>query len=146
MTYENKRYGWKGVRLVARKKGYTRSLSGGLIYAAKRIKLVENTKTKPQRKHDRKCSDIIVPGEKVQIDVKEVPYFCLSCSLLKNNVRAYQWTAIDESTRMRFLCVFEEHDQENSVKFFCEKWFTSLDCTDISTKDTEIHFVFICFN
>lgn len=29
----------------------------------------------------------------------------------------YQWTAIDECTRMRFVYGFEEHTPENSVKF-----------------------------
>ena len=30
----------------------------------------------------------------------------------------YQWTAIDECTRIRFIYGFEEHTPENSVKFF----------------------------
>ncbi|QCT06390.1 hypothetical protein [Ruminococcus bovis] len=29
----------------------------------------------------------------------------------------YQWTAIDECTRMRFVYGFEEHTPENSTKF-----------------------------
>lgn len=29
----------------------------------------------------------------------------------------YQWTAIDECTRKRFIYAFEEHTPENSVKF-----------------------------
>ena len=30
----------------------------------------------------------------------------------------YQWTAIDECTRIRFIYGFEEHTPENTVKFF----------------------------
>ena len=58
-----------------------------------------------------------MPGEKVQIDVKEVPYNCLRGDALKYGRRFYQWTAIDECTRYRFVYAFEEHTPENTVKF-----------------------------
>ena len=57
------------------------------------------------------------PGEKVQIDVKEVPYACLRGALRRDGKHLYQWTAIDECTRMRFIYGFEEHTPENTVKF-----------------------------
>ena len=57
-----------------------------------------------------------MPGEKVQIDVKEVPFNCLRGSVLRDNRHLYQWTAIDECTRVRFVYGFEEHTPENSVK------------------------------
>ena len=53
----------------------------------------------------------------MQIDVKEVPYNCLRGALLRDNKHLYQWTAIDECTRIRFVYGFEEHTPENSVKF-----------------------------
>lgn len=59
----------------------------------------------------------MTPGEKVQIDVKEVPCNCLRDSVLRNNKHLYQWTAIDKCTRMRFVYGFEEHTPENSVRF-----------------------------
>lgn len=37
--------------------------------------------------------------------------------MLKDGKHLYQWAAIDECTRMRFVCDFEEHTPENSVKF-----------------------------
>lgn len=110
-----KRYGWDGVYVEAKENGYTRSLSG-LIYAAKRLGLVD-TKRQAPRRHDRRFPELLVPGEKVQIDVKEVPYCCLRGDLLRDNKHLYQWTAIDECTRMRFVYGFEEHTPENSVKF-----------------------------
>ena len=110
------RYGWDGVYAEAKANGYTRSLSG-LIYAAKRLDLVDQAKRRPPRKHDRHFPEVLVPGEKVQIDVKEVPFHCLRGSLLRDNKHLYQWTAIDECTRLRFLYIFEEHTPENSVKF-----------------------------
>ncbi|MDR0897726.1 MAG: DDE-type integrase/transposase/recombinase, partial [Oscillospiraceae bacterium] len=57
------------------------------------------------------------PGEKVQIDVKVVPYCCLRGDALKYDKHFYQWTAIDECTRERFVYGYEEQTQENSVDF-----------------------------
>ena len=110
------RYGWDGVYAEAKAHGYTRSLSG-MIYAAKRLDLVDKAKRRPPRRHDRRFPEVLIPGEKVQIDVKEVPYYCLRGKLLRENKHLYQWTAIDECTRLRFLYIFEEHTPENSVKF-----------------------------
>ena len=53
----------------------------------------------------------------MQIDVKEVPYNCLRGKVLRDGKHLYQWTAIDECTRMRFVYGFEEHTPENSVRF-----------------------------
>ena len=110
------RYGWDGVYAEAKANGYTRSLSG-MIYAAKRLDLVDKVKRRPPRRHDRRFPEVLIPGEKVQIDVKEVPFCCLRGKLLRENKYLYQWTAIDECTRFRFLYIFEEHTPENSVKF-----------------------------
>ena len=100
----------------AKANGYTRSLSG-LIYAAKRLDLVEQGKEQETRHHNRRYPELLIPGEKVQIDVKEVPYNCLRGNLVRDNKHLYQWTAIDECTRIRFVYGFEEHTPENSVKF-----------------------------
>lgn len=111
------RYGWDGVYDEAVSKGYTRSFSG-LIYAARRIGLGDTVKpSKPPRKHDRRYPELLTPGEKVQIDVKEVPYNCLKGAVKRDGKHLYQWTAIDECTRIRFIYGFEEHTPENSVKF-----------------------------
>ena len=89
-----------------------------MVYAAKRMGLGGNTAKKTPRKHERKYPELTVPGEKVQIDVKEVPYCCLRGELKRNGKHLYQWTAIDECTRIRFIYGFEEHTPENTVKFF----------------------------
>lgn len=111
------RYGWDGVYDEAVKNGYTRSFSG-MVYAAKRMGLGGKNSKKSARKHDRRYPDLRVPGEKVQIDVKEVPYCCLRGVLKRDGKHLYQWTAIDECTRYRFVYGFEEHTPENTVKFF----------------------------
>ena len=110
------RYGWDGVYDDLLRKGYTRSFSG-MVYAAKRIGLTEKRKPKKKSRVHRRYPEISVPGEKVQVDVKEVPYNCLRGNALRDGKHLYQWTAIDECTRMRFVYAFEEHTPENSVKF-----------------------------
>ncbi len=111
-----RRYGWDGVYSDLLRKGYSRSFSG-MVYAAKRMGLAERNKPKKKNRISRRYPEIMTPGEKVQIDVKEVPYNCLRGSVLRNNKHLYQWTAIDECTRMRFVYGFEEHTPENSVRF-----------------------------
>ena len=110
------RYGWDGVYKEATEQGYGRSLSG-MIYAAKRLELVEEKKRQESRQEDHRYPEILIPGEKVQVDVKEVPYNCLRGKVLRDGRHLYQWTAIDECTRVRFVHGFEEHTPENSVKF-----------------------------
>lgn len=110
------RYGWGGVYDDLLRKGYTRSLSG-MIYAAKRLGLKEQKQPKKKSRVHRQYPELLEPGEKVQIDVKEVPYNCLRGKALRDEKHLYQWTAIDECTRMRFVYGFEEHTPENSVRF-----------------------------
>lgn len=111
------RYGWEGVWEEAKENGYTRSRSG-LIYAAKRMGLGYPAKKKKPTRIHRRYPEVLIPGEKVQIDVKEVPYNCLYGAAKRDGKHFYQWTGIDECTRMRFVYAFEEHTPENTVKFF----------------------------
>lgn len=110
------RYGWDGVYQDLLRKGYTRSFSG-MVYAAKRLGLKEKKKPKKKSREQRRYPELKTPGEKVQIDVKEVPFNCLRGEVLRDGKHLYQWTAIDECTRNRFVYAFEEHTPENSVKF-----------------------------
>ena len=110
------RYGWDGVYDDLLCKGYTRSFSG-MVYAAKRLGLKEVKQPKKKSRVHRRYPELLEPGEKVQIDVKEVPYNCLRGKVLRDEKHLYQWTAIDECTRMRFVFGFEEHTPENSVRF-----------------------------
>ena len=78
------RYVWDGVYDEAVKNSYTRSFRG-MVYAAKRMGLGGKNEKKPPRKHDRRYPDLRVPGEKVKIDVKEVPYCCLKGAFQDTN-------------------------------------------------------------
>lgn len=110
------RYGWDGVYDDLLRKGYNRSFSG-MVYAAKRMGLHKTLKKKKPTRSQRRFPETLHPGDKVQIDVKEVPYNCLRGKALTDGKHFYQWTAIDECTRMRFVYAFEEHTPENSAKF-----------------------------
>lgn len=111
------RYGWDGTYEVAVREGYGRSFSG-MVYAAKRMGLGTLAKAKKApRTNLKRYPELLMPGEKVQIDVKEVPYACLKGALRRDGKHLYQWTAIDECTRYRFIYGLEEHTPENTVKF-----------------------------
>lgn len=110
------RYGWDGVYSDLLRKKYTRIFSG-MVYAAKRMGLTEQKKPPKKSREQRRYPELLEPGEKVQIDVKEVPYNCLRGKTLRDGKHLYQWTAIDECTRMRFVYGFEEHTPENTVRF-----------------------------
>jgi len=62
------------------------------------------------------------PGQKVQIDVKYVPSGCV-----KDGQKYYQYTAIDEYSRLPFRQIYNEHSTHSSVTFLLEaiKYFKS---------------------
>lgn len=111
------RYGWDGVYVELKEEhGYTRSY-GGMYHAATRMGLGWGKKRKRPSRKARRYPELAKPGEKVQIDVKEVPYHCLRGTVKQDGKHLYQWTAIDECTRLRFVYGYEEHTPENSVDF-----------------------------
>lgn len=97
------------------KYGYTRTL-WGLFHALRRLNLIERPKKKGRRNY-RQCTACEIPGEKVQIDVKVVPAWCIRGKHRRDGKKMYQWTAIDECTRIRYVSGYDEHTPENSVKF-----------------------------
>lgn len=113
------RWGWPGVYdELLDNHGYMRGYSG-MRKAAARMKLTgEEPPKKLPRKHDRRFPELKTPGEKVQIDVKFVPYSCLKGAAKRDERLFYQWTAIDECTRLRFVYGYDEHTPENSCDFF----------------------------
>ena len=55
------------------------------------------------------------PGERIQIDVKFVPAACLAGDA--KGQKFYQYTAIDEYSRWRYIEAFEEHSTYSSAVF-----------------------------
>ena len=53
------------------------------------------------------------PGQRVQVDVKVVPRACIA----DPELRLFQYTAIDEFTRLRFLAAYPEQSTYSSADF-----------------------------
>lgn len=139
------RYGWEGVYSALLDGGkYHRSFEG-MYHAARRIGLGGERKKPKKNKASRRYPELGIPGEKVQIDVKEVPFNCLHGNALRYNKRLYQWTAIDECTRLRFVYGYEEHTPENSVDFIrrAQKYFSFKIQTVQTDNGTEFTYRFI---
>ena len=61
------------------------------------------------------------PGQRVQVDVKVVPRKCIA----DPELRLFQYTAIDEFTRLRFLAAYPEQSTYSSADFLQRlcKWY-----------------------
>lgn len=69
---------------------------------------------KPKKKYVPKpYEQMQYPGQRVQIDVKMVPRACIADPQLK----LYQYTAIDEFSRLRFLAAYNEQSTFSSADF-----------------------------
>ena len=93
-----------------RKKGYTRCYNS-LLRAIKRLKL-EETPEKRKGYKPKPYQRAEYPGQKVQIDVKFVPAYCVA-----NGQKYYQYTAVDECTRYCFREMYDEHSTYSSLDF-----------------------------
>ena len=98
-----------------RQKGYTRSITS-LWRVLKRLNL---TPVKPQNPKyiPKPYEKMLYPGQRVQIDVKVVPAACIVGDAKAEGKKFYQYTAIDEYSRYRYLEAFEEHSSYSSVVF-----------------------------
>lgn len=93
-----------------REKGYKRCYQT-MLRAIRRMKLDKA----PYVRHPRKPKPYMradYPGQKVQIDVKFVPSYCVA-----NGQKYYQYTAIDECTRFCFREMYDEHSTYSSRDF-----------------------------
>lgn len=77
---------------------------------------------KPQKPYTPKpYEQMTYPGQRVQVDVKVVPRRCIA----DPELRLFQYTAIDEFTRLRFLAAYPEQSTYSSADFLSKlvKWF-----------------------
>ena len=70
-------------------------------------------KTAPRRALHTKRYAKTVPGHHVQVDVK----FLRLKDRVGKTLKRYQYTAIDDATRIRALQIFPEHNQERAIQF-----------------------------
>ena len=92
-----------------RKKGYSRCYASLVRVVNKWIK-PEVKKKQAKKSQPYKRADY--PGQKVQVDVKFVPSYCVA-----NGEKYYQYTAVDECSRWTFREMYDEHSTYSSVDF-----------------------------
>jgi len=114
VAHHNKRLGlvclWMHLRMNY---GYRRTVTA--LYRLLRREGVIPPPTKKRRRKPKPYEPILVPGERVQIDVKYVPRSCLVGRMRRRQF--YQYTAIDECTRWRYVVIYDELSTYNSVRF-----------------------------
>lgn len=93
-----------------REKGYSRSYKS-MCRALKRMQL-ETEEKKRQSYNPKPYEAAEYPGQKVQIDVKYVPSYCVAGA-----GKYYQYTAIDEYSRLVYREMYEEHSTYSSQDF-----------------------------
>jgi len=93
-----------------RKRGYKRCPES-LYRVMKKMGLFEK---KPKIKYISKpYEQMSHPGERIQIDVKVVPKHCR----VDSSIKLYQYTAIDEYSRLRYLGAYNEQSTYSSSDF-----------------------------
>ena len=92
-----------------RKKGYSRCYTSLVRVVNKWIK-PEVKKKQTKKPQPYKRADYL--GQKVQVDVKFVPSYCVA-----NGEKYYQYTAVDECSRWTFREMYDEHSTYSSVDF-----------------------------
>jgi hypothetical protein len=97
--------------------GYTRSVAG-LFRAMRRPGLVRDKAKNPKKRQSKPYEQMTRPGERFQIDVKYVPAACITGEVRGNGW--FQYTAIDEYSRWRYVMASEEHNTQAS-KLFLER-------------------------
>lgn len=96
-----------------RQRGYCRSITG-LYRVLKRMQLVPEKPPNPKY-IPKPYEQMLYPGQRVQIDVKQVPSACIVGQ--PEGTKFYQYTAIDEFSRFRYLEAFEEASTYSSDLF-----------------------------
>lgn len=109
-----KRHKWTDLLLayqeLVERDGYTRSYGGFKRIAAK-LKSAKPDKKKRKRKL-KPYKRAEYPGQKIQIDVKYVPSYCVT-----DGQKYYQYTAVDECSRWTYREMYNEHSTYSSMDF-----------------------------
>ena len=94
-----------------RKRGYTRRPES-LFRILRKLGLFPAAEKKKTYK-PKPYEQMTYPGQRVQVDVKVVPRRCIP----DPELRLFQYTAIDEFTRLRFLAAYPEQSTYSSADF-----------------------------
>ena len=108
---KNKDTGLVVLWVKLRKAGYTRSVTS-LYRMMIKLGIYKKTPSKKKVYEPKAYQQMQYPGQRVQVDVKYVPMKCLTKELKEQGERYFQYTAIDEYTRMRVLWFAKEHSRQ----------------------------------
>ena len=102
-----------------RQRGYTRRPES-LFRIMRKLGLCPQAEKKPAYK-PKPYEQMTYPGQRVQVDVKVVPRKCIA----DPELRLFQYTAIDEFTRLRFLAAYPEQSTFSSADFLRKlvRWY-----------------------
>ncbi len=102
-----------------RQRGYTRRPES-LFRVMRKLGLFPPQKKKTVY-HPKPYEQMTYPGQRVQVDVKVVPRKCIS----DPELRLFQYSAIDEFTRLRFLAAYPEQSTFSSANFLMRlvRWY-----------------------
>lgn len=139
----NKETGLVVLWVKLREAGYTRTIQG-LYHVMQRIGIYKKSPSKKKESEPKEWISGTYPGEKVQIDVKNVPKKCMSKELQEKNEKYYQYTGIDEFTRIRYTWFTNEHSTYMSSEFAKRivKYFKEQYDIEIKTIQTDNGFEF----
>jgi transposase InsO family protein len=93
--------------------GYKRSISG--LYKVLRREGLTVIKPANPKYIPKPYEQMQYPGQRVQVDVKHVPASCIVGQ--EESTKWYQYTAIDEYSRFRYIAAFEEASTHASAAF-----------------------------
>lgn len=102
-----------------RQRGYTRSPES-LFRVMRKLGLFPAVEKKKAYR-PKPFEQMTYPGQRVQVDVKVVPRRCIT----DPELRLFQYTAIDEFTRLRFLAAYQEQSTYSSADFLKKliRWY-----------------------
>ena len=115
MRKRNKHTGLIVFWVKLKQKGYTRSIPS-LWRMLNKLEL-QPVKPPNPKYIPKPYEKMQYPGQRVQIDVKYVPDACIVGDAKAEGRKFYQYTAIDEYSRFRYLEAFEEHSSYSSAVF-----------------------------
>ena len=98
-----------------RQRGYTRSITS--LWRVLKRRGLSPVKPPNPKYVPKPYEKMYYPGQRVQIDVKFVPDVCIVGEAKAEGKKFYQYTAIDEYSRFRYLEAFEEHSSYSSAVF-----------------------------
>lgn len=96
---------WDSLKKSGYKRSYTSLLRVIRKWVQPEVKKRTERKNKPYERAE-------YPGQKVQVDVKYVPSYCVA-----TGQKYYQYTAVDECTRWTYREMYEEHSTYSSAQF-----------------------------